>query len=223
VAGVNVRGAVACAAVLVGLWLAPAAQGQSTVVALWHMDETTGKTMTDAVGGNTGTLSSVAIGLPGAVGKVYGFNGTSSYVTVPSSPALSPGTAAMSFSMSILITTAPPTGSTKDYDLLRKGVASTTGGMYKLEVRHSGRLACRYAGSAGDVLVVSGRDVVDGTWHTVTCARSASGVSVTVDGTTWTTAGATGAISNSSKLVIGAKPGSDYTNGTIDEVSISVG
>jgi Concanavalin A-like lectin/glucanases superfamily len=219
----DLRWVMASAGALAALCGAPAAQAQSTVVALWHMDETRGTTMADAVGGDDGTLNAVDVGLPGALGTAYGFNGTSSYVSVPSSPALSPGAAPMSFSMSILVTTPPPKGSTKDYDLLRKGVASTSGGMYKLEVRHSGLLACRYAGSAGDVLVLSGRAVADGSWHSVTCARSGTGVSVTVDGTTWTKAGATGTISNSSRLVIGAKPGSDYTKGTIDEVSVSVG
>ena len=58
-------------------------QTQPGLVALWHMDETSGTTMHDAVGGHTGTLHSVTLGrrrLPRA--RPTGSTG-SSYVSVP--------------------------------------------------------------------------------------------------------------------------------------------
>jgi concanavalin A-like lectin/glucanase superfamily protein len=223
VTGVNVRVG-ACIAAIAALCSAPSAQAQSTMVALWHMDETSGSTMADAVGGNTGTLHSVTTGVPGALGTAYDFDGKSAYVSVPSAGSLNPGSSPMEFSVSVHLRSRPPTGSNLDYDILRKGIASTKGGMYKLEVPHSGTPVCRFAGSLGDVRVTGAKDVADGRWHTVTCARTATGVSVAVDGgSPRVRSGATGTISNTANLVIGAKPGSDYTNGTIDEVSVSVG
>ena len=63
------------------------------LAALWHMDETSGTVMHDAVGSHTGTLHSVALGQSGYLGTAFGFNGSSSYVSVPSSSDLNPGSA----------------------------------------------------------------------------------------------------------------------------------
>jgi hypothetical protein len=223
VTGVNVKSAVCLAAILV-LGSFSGAQAQSVTVALWHMDETSGSTMVDAVGHSNGSLHSVTTGVAGAVRTAYDFDGSRSYVSVPSTDVLNPGASPMQFSVSLRITVQPASGATKDYDILRKGVASTKGGMYKMEVPPSGAPVCRFAGSQGDIKVTAGQSVVDGRWHTVTCARTGSGISVSVDGKAPRThSGATGTISNSSALVIGAKPGSDYTKGSLDEISVSVG
>src|SRR3954452_13282703 len=68
---------------------APPAPGQ---VALWHMDETSGTVMHDAVGGHDGTLSGVTVGAPGFAGTAFGFSG-SGFVSVPTAAALNPGAA----------------------------------------------------------------------------------------------------------------------------------
>jgi len=223
VTGVNVKRAVCLAAMMV-LGSFSGAQAQSATVALWHMDETSGSTMADAVGHSNGSLHSVTTGVPGALGTGYDFDGSTSYVTVPSTAVLNPGSSPMQFTVNMRISVRPASGSTKDYDILRKGVASTNGGMYKMEVGHAGSPVCRFAGSQGDILVTASQSVVDGRWHTVTCARTATGISVSVDGKApRTRSGATGTISNSAALVIGAKPGSDYTKGTLDEISVAVG
>ena len=57
----------------------PAAAGAATV-ALWHMDETSGTTMTDSRGANHGRLRRVDLGLPGFSGTAYGFAGLGSIV-----------------------------------------------------------------------------------------------------------------------------------------------
>ena len=44
---------------------------------LWHMDETSGTVMHDAVGGHDGHPHSVAVGLPGFSGTAFGFTGSS--------------------------------------------------------------------------------------------------------------------------------------------------
>ncbi|MGN6377693.1 MAG: LamG-like jellyroll fold domain-containing protein [Gaiellales bacterium] len=200
------------------------AQAAPTVVANWHMDETSGSTMHDAAGGHDGTLhGGVSLGVAGFSGTAYTFNGTNSYVTVPSSPDLNPGTADMSFTVHVKLSSPPPTGKNKDYDILRKGISSTKGGMYKLEIAHDGRATCRFLGSVADVRIHTGPNVADGKWHTITCGRAGSAISLTVDGKTFSHAGATGTIGSTDGLAIGAKPGSDYYKGALDEVSITVG
>src|SRR5207248_675430 len=64
---------------------------QSGLVALWHMDETSGSVMHDSIAGHDGTAFSVALGQPGFLGTAFGFNGTSSYVSVPSASDLNAG------------------------------------------------------------------------------------------------------------------------------------
>jgi len=200
------------------------AQGASTVVAEWHMNETQGASMADVIADHDGILhGGVTLGVAGFNGTAYGFNGSNSYVTVPSSPDLNPGTAAMSFTVHVKLTAPPPAGKTVDYDILRKGISSTKGGMYKFEIAHDGRATCRFLGSKGDVRIHTGPNVANGKWHTITCGRTASAVTLTVDGAKFSRAGATGTISNTDGITIGAKPGSDYYLGSLDEISIAIG
>lgn len=209
---------------LVGACFGVPAQGASTVVADWHMNETHGTTMADAVADHDGTLhGGVTVGVAGFSGSAYSFNGSNSYVTAPSSPDLNPGTAPMSFTVHVKLAAPPPQGKTQDYDILRKGVSSTKGGMYKFEIAHDGRATCRFLGSAGDVRIHTGPNVANGKWQTVTCGRTANAVTLTVDGSKFSHAGATGTISNTNGITIGAKPGSDYYKGSLDEISISIG
>lgn len=195
----------------------------SSVVAQWHMDETSGSTMRDSAGSNDGSLHSVTLGRPGLSGTSYGFDGAHSYATVPSNASLNPGTSDMSFTVHVRYTVTPPSGATTDYDILRKGVSATKGGFYKLEIRPDNRGVCRFAGSTADILVHAGPALNDGKWHTITCARTAKSVTMTIDGHAYTHAHATGKISNTAALVIGAKPGSDYYQGDLDEVAVRIG
>jgi hypothetical protein len=81
-------------ALLVSL-CAPGTAMAQTVVARWHMDEQVGTVMHDAVGDNNGTIHKAALGLSGFQQYAYGFNGSSAYVSVPSSSSLNPGDAAL--------------------------------------------------------------------------------------------------------------------------------
>ena len=110
------------------------ALGASTSGATWKMDELSGTTMLDSSGnGNTGRTSDVAMTASG-----YTFNGSSSKVVVPSSASLNPGASDFSYSVRLQTSRVPPSGT--DYDLIRKGVSSTSGGEYKLEVVSSNGL-----------------------------------------------------------------------------------
>jgi Concanavalin A-like lectin/glucanases superfamily len=203
----------------------------SSVVALWHMDDAAGSTMVDSSGnGLNGTLLNVNLGQPGSgtgVGDLsYGFSAKPAIVSVPTSALLNPGTADLAFSMRLRMTPAQrPSAAVGDYDMLRKGLAGTRGGDYKMEVLHNGFLFCRFRGSAGAVTFRHGPNLADNVWHSVSCTRRANAILLTVDGHSWSKAGATGTISNTSSMLIGAQneAGVDQYQGLMDEASVATG
>ena len=195
---------------------------QPGLVALWHMDEASGTLMYDSIGNHTGTLRSVQTGLPGFLGSGYGFNGSSSYVSVPTAGDLNPGSADITITIHFKTTGTPP-APPADWDLIRKGLYTTTGGEYKMEFQQSGQASCGFKGSAGYAELITGPNLIDGQWHTIQCAKTASAIKVIVDGQTFSKAASVGSIANTSPVVIGARPGSDWTQGTLDEASIQIG
>ena len=210
--------------------LATFTQAAVHAVSLWHMNETSGTTAADAVGGHTGTLKNVTLGTPGVSGTSFTFNGSSqqSTMTVASVAALNPGTANLTASLSVKFTLLPSTG---DYDILRKG-AATIGGKpgteYKLELLPSGKAYCELRGTTGHMSITGTKVLNDGAWHSITCSRTGiSSMSLTVDGVTQTasTAGSIGSISNSLAFYVGGSlnPVQDFYRGQIDEVSYSSG
>jgi hypothetical protein len=197
-------------------------------VSVWQMDETSGTTMIDSLGANNGTQSNVTLGVPGLVGTAYGFNGVNSVVVVPDSPSLNPGSSDFSFTLSVRFSIIPDT----DYDLLRKGLSTTKGGDYKLEAlsRQHGSIAqanCLFTGSSGTSHLVAGPDLSNGQWHTITCAKSTTTISLTIDGQTYSKAASVGSITNSAPLTLGAKlKGTklrDRYVDAMDEVTFSIG
>jgi len=218
------RLAVANALATVGLVLLAGPAQAATVVARWNMDDT-GSTMSDASGqGHTGKLHSVKVQQAGASGKGFGFSGSRSYVSVPASGDFKPGTGAFRIEMSVRLTSRP-SASVIDYDLLRMGLSSTSGGDYKVEILKNGKAFCHFRGSSGTGDVTGGPDLSDGHWHTITCARTASSVTLTVDGSSYSTSRKTGSITSSQTLYIGAKDsgGADQYTGLMDSVSLSKG
>jgi hypothetical protein len=215
----------AVAAAVAGLLLLTAAPAHAaTVVAAWDMEDA-GSTMADSSGhGHTGTLHGVTVRQPGQSGFGYGFNGKPSYVTVPSAADFSPGTANIRMSLSVRFSVLP-SAAVGDYDLIRRGLAGTKGGDYKLEILGSGRAFCLFRGSGGPVSFSAGPNLADNRWHSLSCARIGKSVVLTVDGATFTKAGTTGTIANTSAVFIGAKDGAggDQYRGLMDSVSISVG
>jgi hypothetical protein len=195
---------------------------QPGLVALWHMDEASGTLMYDSIGNHTGTLRSVQTGLPGFLGSGYGFNGSSSYVSVPTAGDLNPGSADITITIHFKTTGTPP-APPADWDLIRKGLYTTTGGEYKMEFQQSGQASCGFKGSAGYAELITGPNLIDGQWHTIQCVKTASAIKVIVDGQTFSKAASVGSIANTSPVVIGARPGSDWTQGTLDEASIQIG
>jgi hypothetical protein len=203
--------------------LASALASASTgTVALWHMDETSGTVMNDSVGTHNGTLHSVQLGLPGFTGTSYGFNGSSSYVTVPSSTDLNPGSANITFTIHLKTTGTPPPAPA-DWDLFRKGVYTSAGGEYKMEFQGTGKLSCGFKGTGGYAELTDGPAINDGRWHTVSCVKTSTAIEVVVDGLVFTKAKKIGSIANTTAVTIGSHPGSDWYKGQLDEASIRIG
>ncbi len=197
----------------------PASAAQSTA-ARWPMDETSGTTMHDATShDNDGTLKNVQ--LRGADG--YGFNGHSSVVIVPDADSLDPGTADLVVSVRVAFTEVPD----DDYDLIRKGLAKTAGGDWKIEIVNVDGKAiarCYLRGANASWQKTTGPDLADGKRHTITCEKHATSAVLSVDGQIWKASRSIGNIANNAVLSIGAKAeGGDWYEGVMDEVSVKTG
>jgi hypothetical protein len=200
--------------------------------AVWRMAETSGTTMTDSSGnGNDGTTHHVT--MRGKNG--YRFRPlVLSKVVVPHSSTLNPGQRRFSYGARVRSSHVPASG--RDYDLLRKGIGGTTGGEYKLEIVYSqgeGRAFCLVEDSDDVGASVKGTtNVTDGKVHSLTCTKTAGGLTLHVDGLpprTETVRSGLGRISNTSPLVIGAKSptlrgaAGDWYNGALLRARIRVG
>jgi Concanavalin A-like lectin/glucanases superfamily/Fibronectin type III domain len=195
---------------------------QSSVVGLWHLDETSGTTAYDSSGhGHDGAISGpVTLGVPGVSGTAYSFVPKST-VIVPNASELVPGTARITISYWMNATTPPPSA---DYDMFTKGDASSGGGQIKLEVQPNGQASCQFRGALGARQLQAGPNVVDGQWHKVICVRDGNQIVETVDGATFSVTKATGAITVTDPVRLGShKNGGDWYRGILDEVSYSIG
>ena len=212
-------GAIA-AGLLVALVAAPAAS--AATVSLWHMDETSGTTVADSTGANTGRLRNVSLGQPGVLGTGYGFSGARSIVTIPSSASLNPGAADFSATVHVLTSTVTADDSE---DVMRKGLSTNSKTYWKMELRpssthKSAKIRCYFRGSSAAASLYATPVVTDGAWHTVTCFKQAGTIGVVFDGTTRTKSVKVGSISNGAALTIGAKSATDDAYvGLVDEVS----
>ena len=92
-----------------------------------------------------------------------------------------------------------------------------------MEFQQSGQASCGFKGSAAYAELITGPNLIDGQWHTFQCVKTASAIKVIVDGQTFSKAASVGSIANTTPVVIGARPGSDWTQGTLDEASIQIG
>jgi hypothetical protein len=208
----------------------PSAAAATTVVAQWNMDNTFGTTMEDSSGnGNDGTTYNIVTS-----GGGYIFDGGTSKVIVPDSPTLNPGAADFSYTVQVQFDVRPPKA--RDYDLLRKGLSSTSGGEYKIEIVYGAGLAkaqCVVKDSRGREAGLRGtQDLADNQLHTITCKKTGTALIMIVDGGRARKKSATlGSISNNAPLTIGVKePDSpendlrdgDWYNGVMRSATISV-
>jgi nitrogen fixation protein FixH len=199
----------------------------ATTTALWHMESV--PTMDDSSGNNnTGTTTAVTI-VPGSSGNGYHFDGAAG-VTVPNSASLNPGTEDFKITMSVRFD-APPSVAVADFDLIRKGLAGTTGGEFKMEIlpkplgSATSPAYCHFQDSTGKTaFIYDTRNLADGLWHTISCVKNATAIAVVVDGVTTTQTVTLGSIGNTKVVEVGRKTGGgDEYLGDMDEVSMEVG
>jgi hypothetical protein len=193
---------------------------RARAVALWHMDELSGNVMRDSIRHHDGRLKFVQLGLPGFSGTAYGFNGSSSYVSVPSASDLNPHRKRIVIIMHLKTRSAP---AKPDWDLIRKGHYPTPGGEYKVEYQLSGRVTCAFNGSADYAQLTAGPALDDGRWHTIKCIKTHSRIKTVVDGRKFSRSAKVGKIANAARLTIGARPGSEFFKGSLDEAKIKIG
>jgi hypothetical protein len=225
---------VALALMLLGSLPGTAGATASTVLADWEMNEPPGSTTMADTGPNQ---------LTGAVGATVQTGVTVSGATAfdwsrvkPNQPPANPGRL-------VQVDSALLNPETADYavvfryratvkfgNIVQKGQAHVTGGYFKVE-QPGGYLNCFFTGKGGKAAVKSTHLTNDGQWHVVRCERTATGVTLTVDGVVVGQAvHATGTISNSSPLTVGGKLSCDnvtitcdYFSGDIDYLVIEKG
>ena len=206
-----------CSAAFVLLFASPA---HATTKVTWHMDDATGAS---DPGGHTLSLTNIDTN-----SAYWTFSGNGLATTASDDNTFDPAKASFSVSVMVRSSTMPST-SVGDYDLVRKGLSSTSGGYWKLELipNKARTRTLVFCQMSGGYLKWAPFNLTDGKWHTVTCTRDANAktVAITVDGRSNAKAlTSLKSISNSSKLFVGAKDrNADGYVGDMDELSISVG
>jgi hypothetical protein len=215
-------GLVILAAVAAFLLATPGMASAATTSGLWNMDEPAGsRTMTDSSGnGLHGTVGSdvrTGVVVAGATGYRFPFilpnkppPRPEHLVQVPSNPRLNPDRG--TYAVTVRYRTTQNFG-----NILQKGQNGTPGGYWKFE-QPNGIVACLFKDSSGRQRAVRSRTALnDGNWHTVTCVRTATSLTLTVDGVRHSRlAAATGTIANANELSIGGKSRCDQSQVTCD-------
>jgi hypothetical protein len=205
--------------------LATPAAASAATVAHWTFDDTSGNTVLDSSGfGNNGTSQNVTQGLDGfnaqtnPLDRAYGFNGTSSRITVPASNSLIPGTQDITLSLYFRSSFHAGNGDF-DWDMVKKGG-------YKIEIylqKKKEQARCAFTGSAGKIDFQDGPTLTDGLWHHVICKKTSAGVTLTVDGITYPMRpGNVGTVKKGNELTIGWDQ-TDFFHGTLDDLQIDFG
>jgi PKD repeat protein len=208
----------------------------TTTAAFWSMDEPPGSTtLVDSSGrGRHGS-----IGPDVELGALY--NGATAHRfptisptapparpqhinRVPHAAALNPDAA--EYAVTIRYRTTRSFG-----NLIQKGQNGASGGYWKFEAPN-GIVKCLFQGSNGERRTAGSQTPLnDGAWHTVRCERTATSVTMYVDGAFRSRAsGTTGTIANTWDLTIGGKGNCDqvrttcdYFVGDIDHVRVEKG
>lgn len=189
----------------------------STVVRTYMAEDSSGY-------GNHGVIQGdPAMGIPGHTGTAYSFLRGRSWVQVPSSATLNPGTRDFLVSAWVLFQDVP--GVDETYDIVRKGVSYTREGEFKLEIVDPGDVRCTVKDSARHEAraTTQGIDVSDGKWHYVGCGRVGASLVVVADDAVTVADSDLRWIGNTMPLAIGSKYGwEDQSNGRVDEVRVVV-
>ncbi|GIF15956.1 LamG-like jellyroll fold domain-containing protein [Actinoplanes teichomyceticus] len=145
----------------------------------------------------------------------------------PNDADLNPGTRNFRWAASVRVTQAQLKGKA---NIMQKGLAGTSS-VWKLQLTgKTGRAQCVMTGkgTGQSFTATSARSVADGNWHKIVCERSATSLSISVDGEPGSraTIPATLSVDNTMPLRIGApnfNPTSDYYHGQLDDIYVQLG
>jgi hypothetical protein len=176
----------------------------------WRLNETTGTTAVDRIGGANGTIAGgVTLSQPGALSdgdKAMTFNGTTGWIVTSGNVTVP---AICTLEMWAKSATSIPLQAR----LLDNGGGS--GGTFTLAV-NVGRLAFVSSNFSTSV-----RHVDDGQWHHLVCVLSGGTVSFYIDGTFDVSRTETRAVSNTTPLGIASAPAfGELFPGSLDEIAI---
>jgi hypothetical protein len=194
----------------------------------WQMNETPenfGQMLDSSGNNNNGTPTAVT-----PTGSTYDFNGSTSRVAVPDADSLDPQANDITLTAYVAVANEPMDDDS--YDVVRKGFVTTEGGDYKMEIKRIkadptvGKLHCFFRGDLATVNKVANRDIVDGNWHKLECAKTGGKVEAKVDGRAYAKTGSAGSIANAINVMVGAKTvdprPDDMFYGSMDYVSIDI-
>lgn len=145
----------------------------------------------------------------------------------PNVASLNPGTRLFRWSASVHVLKSQVRGSA---NIMQKGT-NATGSQWKMQIgQKMGRVQCVVIGVGSPTVYIahSSAPVTDGVWHKVSCLRSGTSLSISVDGVQQGTATlpATLSISNTMPLRIGGpnfNASSDMYHGLLDDVYAELG
>jgi hypothetical protein len=235
-------GVVLLGLLVLGVWVRTPYALADPITHVWLMDEPNGSgTMLDS-GLPTpvnGTWENIQSGFPGAhynptsnpTDTAYLFDGSDSRVIVNDDASLDPRASGFTVTAWVNFTGVPTADIGGDYDLARKGLASTSGGYWKIETAPNSTGTkvlglCQMKGSVGRAKIKKAPYTLnDGRWHMISCTKTDTWISLTVDAKTYFKTVTIGSIANAAPLTVGAKPGSggDWYNGFMDDVSLQIG
>jgi hypothetical protein len=141
--------------------------------------------------------------------------------------ALNPGTRPLTYGASVLMTHADLSDGA---NVFQKGYSVGKVSEFKLQVDHEqGHPSCVVTGDGSRIYRAEPKlDVADGAWHALTCTRTASHLTISVDGVERASVRVppTLSIANAQPLRVGGKgpsKGNDQYAGRIDNVFLSIG
>jgi Laminin G domain len=181
--------ALVAAGVLTSLGLAAPAEA-TAVVASWEFAPTGGVIQDQQAGNNDLTLSgqwtTVAENSSGPGGVLFEAAPAAAGSSVANGAHFNPGTAAFALTVQLRATKDVTSGSP---NVAQHGSFNDSG-QIKMQLEAGGRIGCRVKGDRAAYLFYHpSASVNDNQWHTVTCSRSGTNLSVTVDGSTFSPAG----------------------------------
>ena len=200
---------------------------QSSLIAEYRFDETSGTTATDSSANNlNGTLNNgVALGRAGKVCGSYKFDGINDYVSVPHSALLNKS------KITVMAWVRHSTASIKSWEaIVTKGDSAyrlhLNGGCSINGVNTQGGLSLGINGGCAGADINSGTVPVAATWYHAAGTYDGSAIKIYINGALIASKPYTGTIAiNTSPLYIGenAQQGGRYFDGDIDEVKIFSG